>query len=103
MQDLTSLTQQALGEIAACGDLAALDETRVRWLGKKGVLTEQLQGLGALAKSERPAAGQRINEAKERVSAGIETRRAELERADIERKLAAGRIDVTLPGRGEER
>ncbi len=103
MQDLTSLIQQALTEVSACGDLAALDEARVRWLGKKGVLTEQLQSLGALPKAERPAAGQRINEAKERVSATIDARRAELERADVERKLAAGRIDVTLPGRGEER
>ena len=103
MQDLTSLIQQALPEIATCGDLAALDEVRVRWLGKKGVLTEQLQSLGALPKAERPAAGQRINEAKERVSVAIDARREELERADVERKLAAGRIDVTLTGRGEER
>src|SRR6201985_3342873 len=103
MQELTTLTQQALEEVAACGDLAALDEVRVRWLGKKGALTEQLQALGALPKSERPAAGQRINEAKERVSAAIDARRAELERAEVERKLSAGRIDVTLPGRGEER
>src|SRR6202453_4499858 len=103
MQDLTSLTQQALDEVANGGDLAALDEVRVRWLGKKGTLTEQLQALGGLPKSERPAAGQRINEAKERVSAAIDARRAGLERADVERKLSAGRIDVTLPGRGEER
>src|SRR6185437_821707 len=103
MQDLTSLTQQALDEVAACSDLAALDEVRVRWLGKKGTLTEQLQALGALPKAERPAAGQRINEAKERVSAAIDARKSELERADVERKLSAGRIDVTLPGRGEER
>jgi len=61
MQDLTSLTQQALDEVAAGGDLAVLDEVRVRWLGKKGTLTEQLQALGGLPKSERPAAGQRIN------------------------------------------
>src|SRR6185437_2523515 len=103
MQDLTSLTEQALGEVAACNDLASLDEARVRWLGKKGTLTEQLQALGALPKAERPAAGQRINEAKERVSAAIDARKSELERADVERKLSAGRIDVTLPGRGEER
>jgi len=103
MQDLTSLTKQALCEAAACSDLAALDEVRVRWLGKKGALTELLQALGALAKAERPAAGQRINEAKEQVSAAIETRKTQLERADVERKLSAGRIDVTLPGRGEER
>jgi phenylalanyl-tRNA synthetase alpha chain len=103
MQDLTSLTREALAEVTACGDLVALDEARVRWLGKKGVLTEQAQSLGALPKAERPAAGQRINEAKERVSVAIDSRRTELERADVERKLAAGRIDVTLPGRGEER
>ena len=46
MQDLTSLTQQALAEVAGCGDLASLDEARVRWLGKKGTLTEQLKSLG---------------------------------------------------------
>jgi phenylalanyl-tRNA synthetase alpha chain len=103
MQDLTSLTQQALDEVAARGDLSSLDEVRVRWLGKKGTLTEQLQSLGALPKSERPAAGQLINEAKARVSAALDARRAELERAEVEQKLAAGRIDVTLPGRGEER
>ena len=103
MQDLTSLTQQALDEVAASGDLAALDEVRVRWLGKKGTITEQLKSLSALPGSERAAAGQRINEAKERVNAAIEARRVALENAEVERKLAAGRIDVTLPGRGEER
>jgi phenylalanyl-tRNA synthetase alpha chain len=102
LADLTALTQEALAEVAACGDLAALDAVRVRWLGKKGVLTEQLKSLGALPAAERPAAGARINAAKERVQAAIEARHVQLERADIERELAAGRIDVTLPGRGEE-
>jgi phenylalanyl-tRNA synthetase alpha chain len=103
MQDLTSLVNEALSEVAASQDLAGLDEARVRWLGKKGTLTEQLKSLGALAAGERPAAGQRINEAKERVQAAIEARREALARADVERELAAGRIDVTLPGRGEQR
>ncbi len=103
MNDLGQLLEAALREIAASADLAALEETRVRWLGRKGVLTEQLKGLGALSPAERPAAGQRINTAKERVSAAIEARRAELERAQDERELATGRIDVTLPGRGEAR
>jgi phenylalanyl-tRNA synthetase alpha chain len=102
-EDLASLTQRALEEVAASQELAALDEVRVRWLGKKGTLTEQLKTLGTLPPAERPAAGQLINEAKERVQAALEARRAELERAAIEKQLAAGRIDVTLPGRGEER
>jgi phenylalanyl-tRNA synthetase alpha chain len=101
--ELSSLVSEALGEVAGCADLAALDEVRVRWLGKKGTLTEQLKSLGSLPAAERPAAGQRINEAKERVQAAIEARREALARADIERELAAGRIDVTLPGRGEQR
>jgi phenylalanyl-tRNA synthetase alpha chain len=102
LSDLTALTGQALAEVAACTGLAALEDVRVRWLGKKGVLTERLKGLGALTASERPAAGARINQAKEELQAALEVRHAELERARIERALAAGRIDVTLPGRGEQ-
>jgi phenylalanyl-tRNA synthetase alpha chain len=101
LADLTALAQEALAEVAACGDLAALDDARVRWLGKKGALTEQLKALGTLPAAERPAAGARINEAKEQLQSAIEARRATLERGEIERALTAGRIDVTLPGRGE--
>jgi phenylalanyl-tRNA synthetase alpha chain len=100
--DLSALTQEALAEVAACGDLAALDDVRVRWLGKKGALTEQLKALGTLPAAERPAAGARINEAKEQLQAAINAHRAALALASIERQLAGGRIDVTLPGRGEE-
>jgi phenylalanyl-tRNA synthetase alpha chain len=101
LADLTALTTEALAEIAQCADLAALEAARVRWLGRKGVLTERLKALGALPAAERPAAGARINEAKEALQAAIEARRIRLARADIERQLEAGRIDVTLPGRGE--
>ncbi|MGH8290980.1 MAG: phenylalanine--tRNA ligase subunit alpha [Steroidobacteraceae bacterium] len=103
MQDLTFLVNEALGEVAASPDLSRLDDVRVRWLGKKGALTEQLKSLGALPAADRPAVGQLINEAKERVQAAIEARRGGLARAEVERELAAGRIDVTLPGRGEQR
>ncbi len=102
MADLATLISQALAEVAACGDLAALEDVRVRWLGKKGSLTEQLKALGGLAAAERPAAGARINEAKELVQAALESRRVRLADAAIEAQLARGRIDVTLPGRGEE-
>ena len=103
MQALTALVEQALAEVGGCTDLGALDEVRVRWLGKKGALTEQLKSLGGLPAAERPAAGARINEAKVRLQAAIEARRERLGREEIERSLAVGRIDVTLPGRGETR
>ena len=103
MGDLGSVVEEALREVASCGALAALEDSRVRWLGKKGGLTEQLKALGSLPASERPAAGARINEAKARVQAAIEARRTALEHLEDEARLASGRIDVTLPGRGEQR
>ena len=102
MSELTDLTARALAEIARASDLAALEDVRVRWLGKKGSFTEQAKSLGALPATERPAAGARINEAKDEVQAAIRARHDELARAEIDRELAASRIDVTLPGRGEE-
>ncbi len=101
-QSLSALVAQALADMEAAGDLAALDEVRVRLLGKKGLLTEQLKGLGALAASERPAVGQLINEAKTAIQTALEAHRSRLEKAAIELELAKGAIDVTLPGRGQE-
>jgi phenylalanyl-tRNA synthetase alpha chain len=103
LDDLSPLVRQALEEVSHSADLPALDEARVRWLGKKGTFTEQLKSLGKLAAAERPAAGQKINEAKQSVEAAITARRAALEQAEVQAQLAAGRIDVTAPGRGEHR
>ncbi|NBU24037.1 MAG: phenylalanine--tRNA ligase subunit alpha [Gammaproteobacteria bacterium] len=103
MGDLATLLRQSLDEVAASATLAALDEVRVRWLGKKGAFTEQLKSLGALPAADRPAAGACINEAKQQFEAAVESAREALSRAAVEAELAAGRIDVTLPGRGEAR
>ena len=100
---LTTLVAQALADVNASADLNALDEVRVHVLGKKGVLTEQLKSLGALPATLRPAAGQKINEAKVAIQAAIEARRVQLETAALDAELAKGAIDVTLPGRGQER
>jgi phenylalanyl-tRNA synthetase alpha chain len=99
--DLDSLVASGLAEIAAAPNAAALNDVRVRLLGKKGAVTEQLQSLGKLSPAERPAAGARINEAKTRLGAAIDARAQVLERAAVAAELAAGAIDVTLPGRGE--
>ena len=78
MGELSTLVRQALDEVAASDSLAALDEVRVRWLGKKGRLTEQLKALGALPAAERPAAGARINEAKNEIQQAIEAAEARI-------------------------
>jgi phenylalanyl-tRNA synthetase alpha chain len=101
--DLATLTRQALDEVAASSSLAALDEVRVRWLGKKGLLTEQLKSLGALPAAERPQAGARINAAKQEVETALQAAQETLARQAVEAELAAGRLDMTLPGRGESR
>jgi len=101
VEDAAKLLEQGRGEIAACGDLTALDAVRVRYLGKKGLLTGLLKSLGGLSAEERPAAGQRINEAKQALQQALQARREDLE---AEREAAAielDRVDVTLPGRGE--
>ncbi len=99
---LSALVEQALAEVDSSATLAALDEVRVRVLGKKGLLTEQLKSLGSLSAAERPAAGQRINDAKTSIQAALEMHRIRLEQAALEAELAKGTIDVTLPGRGQE-
>jgi phenylalanyl-tRNA synthetase alpha chain len=92
------MKDEAQAEIHAAEDLRALQEVRVRWLGKKGRITTELKGLGALPPDERREAGQRINAVKQWVQEAIDARKAELERADLARRLAAERVDVTLPG-----
>lgn len=102
MENLDQLVQEGLKAVAKAEDLKTLDQIRVEYLGKKGVITQQAKTLGKLSAEERPAAGQRINEAKGQVEQGINARRNDLERLALEQKLAHESIDVTLPGRGQE-
>ena len=101
MKDLESLVKRLLADIASSADLSALDGVRVAALGRKGELTELLKGLGKLPAEERKSAGAAINDAKQRITAAIDARRAELESVALDRELSAGAIDVTLPGRGQ--
>ena len=101
MKDLESLVSETLGQIRDSGDVAALEEIRVAALGKKGSVTAHLKELGTLPEVERKARGASVNEAKATIAAAIDAKRAELEAATMSRELAAGAIDVTLPGRGQ--
>ena len=100
MDTLQTIVLAAETAVAAAADLAALDQVRVHYLGKKGVLTEQLKTLGTLAPEARREAGAAINVAKDAVQAALEARRQALEAEALHRRLAAERVDVTLPGRG---
>ena len=71
MQHLKQLVTDGLEAVAQAADEAALDQVRVQYLGKKGELTQQLKSLGKLSAEERPAAGAKINEAKQQVQDAI--------------------------------
>src|SRR6202041_2705835 len=101
VEALSALVEQALADVDSTANIAALDEVRVRFLGKKGLLTELHKGLGKLSADERPAAGQRINDAKTSIQTALEMHRIRLDQAVLELELAKGTIDVTLPGRGQ--
>jgi phenylalanyl-tRNA synthetase alpha chain len=101
VQDLKNIETLAQSEIAQAQDSAALEQLRVKYLGKKGVLTEYLKGVGGLAPELRPQAGQAVNRIKEAVSQALGARLAVLEDAELDARLGSETLDVTLPGRGQ--
>jgi len=101
-QELDKLVNEAQQAITAADDLTKLDQVRVQYLGKKGVLTKKMQTLGKLAPEERREAGMVINTAKQVVEENIEQRRDILKAAELDARLAAEAIDVTMPGRGQQ-
>ena len=100
--DLDQLAAAARAAIAGCADLAAVEEIKVEYFGKKGAITALLKSLGALAPDARREAGARINAVRDELTGLVNARQAALEAEALERKLAAGRIDVTQPGRGQQ-
>lgn len=99
MENLVTLTQQALQLVADASQLNVLEQIRLDYLGKKGLITAELKGLGKLSAEERPAAGAEINKAKAKVQEALTARKKTLEVAAITERLNAERIDVTLDGR----
>ena len=102
MNNLEQQTANALRAIEAAKDLAELDNLRVHYLGKKGEFTALLKSLGQLSDAERPQAGARINEAKQKVQITLDVKKSGLEAELINNKLAGEAIDITLPGRHQE-
>ncbi len=102
MDSLSELLHTAQTAIAVAGDLAALDQARVHYLGKKGVLTDRLKALGQLPPEQRREAGQAINEAKQALETALTARKAGLEAVALDARLAGEAVDVTLPGRGPQ-
>ena len=96
---LQQIRQQAADALAQAGDLKALDDLRVKYLGKKGELTVILKQMGKLSAEERPKVGQLANEVRSGIEALVEERTAAVKAALLDQKLALEKLDVTMPGR----
>jgi len=103
MAETDSLLAEALQAISAATEEAALESLRVQYLGKKGSFTALLKSLGQLPAEERPAAGEKINQAKTELQSAIEDRKVDLSRASLDAQLVSEKIDVTLPGRRQSK
>ena len=97
-EQLELIKQNALAALDAANTPAALDEQRVKWLGKKGELTAVLKMMGKLSAEERPVMGQLANTVRAEIEEKLEQRKTAINAAVLEAKLAAEAIDVTIPG-----
>lgn len=96
---LLALKTEALQELERVENAQQLNDLRVKYLGKKGPLTEILRGMGALSAEERPVIGQVANEVRGAIEEVIEAKQAGYAQAETANRLQAEMIDVTLPGR----
>jgi len=103
MSDIDQLSSKAIADIAAADTPDALEALRVALLGKSGSITAQLKSLGALPGDQRKAAGEAINRARDAIGAALSARKAALDEAALDARLATETIDITLPGRDAAR
>ncbi|WP_422657991.1 phenylalanine--tRNA ligase subunit alpha [Paenibacillus sp. EC2-1] len=98
-EKLEALKQEALAQLQEVTDPQALNDLRVKYLGKKGALTEILRGMGSLSAEERPVIGQIGNEVRGAIESVITSKQEDFQRKETEERLRAEKVDVTLPGR----
>src|SRR5262249_43172896 len=99
MPDLATLERDIVARVAGAPDEQALEAERVAALGRKGVVSDLLKGLGAMTPEERQTMGPALNGLKERIGEAIAGRRAVLKSQELARRLEEERLDVTLPVR----
>ncbi len=99
-QALHDLEEQGLSAIAAATSPAVLEQLRVDYLGKKGELSQVLRGMGQLPPPERPQVGALANQVKDRLQAALAQRVAEVQAVQMQARLEAETLDVTMPGWG---
>jgi phenylalanyl-tRNA synthetase alpha chain len=103
VDSVNQILKQALAEISACEELSLLDDLRVHYLGNKGEVTALLKSLGSMEHEQRKAFGQAVNRTKGELAQAVNSRKLVLEEIALNQRLVTEKIDVTLPGRGQQR
>lgn len=100
MDNLEEIITEASNLMNSIEDAVELENVKARYLGKSGILTDLLKGLGKIPAEQRPMMGSLINEAKNRLETTLKLRREAIQAKALEAKLTEEALDVTLPGRG---
>ena len=99
MSDLQTIKSEAISELAACNDLRLLEDLRVKYAGKKGLITAQMAKIASLPNDEKKAFGAAVNDVKQSFEAALDAKKSALETAELEHRLATEKLDLTLPTR----
>ena len=102
VDDVKSLHADTLSAIASAPDTEALEKIRVEVVGKSGSLTGYLRSMGQIDKEHRAEVGKTVNAARNEIEAALEQKKKELSRSELEAKMQASAVDVTLPGRAQQ-
>lgn len=102
-EDINIIKSQALEKIAQADNLHDLDKIRIDYLGKSGILTEQLKKLGSLKAPDRPIFGKALNIVKAEVENNLRDKKEKLEKSTIAQSIKTQKIDITLPGKVKKR
>ncbi|TDT61042.1 phenylalanine--tRNA ligase subunit alpha [Fonticella tunisiensis] len=98
-EQLEKIKIEALEEVGKASNSQELDEVRVKYLGKKGLLTSILRGMGSLSPEERPVIGKTANEVREEIEGALEEAKRKIKDREKNIRLSQEKIDVTMPGR----
>lgn len=102
VEEVNALRTSTLDRIATAADTEALEAIRIEVVGKSGTLTSYLRSMGQVPKEERAEVGKTVNAVRNEVEAALESKKAALSATELEAKMAADAVDVTLPGRSQQ-
>lgn len=102
-EEIAKIKENSLKEISESKDLKTLGDLKVKYLGKKGELTQVLRGMGKLSPEERPVIGSLVNQVRDELNKLVEEKEEELKKIELEEKLKTEEIDITLPSQKVKR